>query len=441
MTISSEVVSVAITLADRAPIAANFGTPAIFCNAPYIGGRSYELSPEGLAAMVTDGFALTNRGYLMAQSMCSQAPHTETVVIYNRAANNAQAIDLTPTNTTVGFVYEFELVSGTTAATITFTVVTGTVAAIVTGIVAAIAASSVSALVTETDSTTKVTVAPTVAGTHIQVNGAPRELTVKDTSPDAGIATDLAAAALVHDFYAFVIDSYSELEANAAATWAEANAKLFLHQSADTTDWADAAGTGVAKDFSTAAYNRSAVVPTRDMSGNAAAGLLARQLSQDPGTSSWAFKDITGADPDSFTATESTNLKGKNALPFILDSGARHTLYGKAASGRSFRITQAIDLLEARIKEAVLDVFLNNEYVPYSQEGFDQIEAAIRGVLSRFSKPRTGFIDPTSIQVVMPDPATATTADKAAGLINSVRFSCTIPADALRVVVKGTVAL
>lgn len=435
MAISSEIVTGTITLSDRAPQAANFGIPAIFCNAPFIGGKLYELSPEGLAEMVTDGFAVTDRGYLLASSMGSQSPHTEQVLVYNRAANNAQTLTLTPTVTTVGFVYEFEVQVGTTVTEISFTVATGTVAAIVAGLVALINPITGA---DAADSTTHVTVTPTTAGTHVYINGAPSALTVKDTSADAGIATDLAAAALVHEFYSFVIDSFSEAEANAAAVWAEANKKLFIHQSADSTDVDASAGSGVGADFFSAGYHRSAVLWTADMAGNAAAGLFARQLSQDPGTSSYAYKDIVGATPDALTTTRLANGKGKNLLLFSLSEGARHTFFGKAASGRSLRVTSAIDFIEARIKEATLAVFLNNEFVPYSDRGFAQMEAAVRGVLSLVES--RGIIEP-GWTVTVPKAADQSTANKNAGLLDAVRFQMVLPGDTLKVVYRGSVTL
>lgn len=442
MGIPNEIVTHAVVVADRAPAEANFGLAALFVNAPFIGGRLYELSPEGAAALVTDGFSTTDRGYQMFQTMAGQSPHTDQVLVYNRAANNSQVIRLTPTITTVGFKYEFTLRAGNTEALIVFTVVTGTVAAIITGILAAIAASTVGSAVTETDGTTHVQLVPTVAGTHIQVDAPVRALTVIDTSVDAGIATDLAAAAVDFDFYMFTIDSYSEAEINAAGAWAEANKRIFIPQSADSTNVIDAVGTGVGQDLFAAGYHRTGLLHTRDMSGNAAAGLIARQASRNPGESSFAYKDITGADPDFFTTTEIANAKGKNIMLFVNSSGVRHTYFGKAASGRSLRVTIGLDYLDARLREAVLTVFANAEYVPYSQEGASMVENAIRGVFASVErKPDgSGFIEP-GWTVTPPIAAAATLSKKTAGDLSPFKYFCVIPTDALRVGISGSVSL
>jgi hypothetical protein len=439
MSISTEVVSVAITLADRAPTAANFGVPAIFANCPYIGGRTYELSPEGLAEMVTDGFATSSRGYELAALMASQSPHTENVVVYNRTTNFTHVIDLTPVNVTVGYVYEFTVEYAGVSSDISYTVVTGTVDAICDGIEALLDASpaGVAGFTTTPDNATatKLTLTAGTAGNFIKITGhTPSALKLKDVSTDAGIATDLAAAAVDNEFYAFVIDSASELENNAAAAWAEANKKLFFAQSNDQTDIVDAGGTGQAADFLAALYNRSAVVYPPD----AAPALVGRQLSQDPGTSSYAFKTLAGAEAVAVTSTQLANAKGKNVLLYALNNGTAHTWFGKAASGRSLRVQTAIDLIEARIQEAVLAVFLNAEFVPYSQRGFSQMEAAVRSVLSFVESQ--GIVSP-GWTVTVPIAADQSLANKAAGLLDSLRFNAVIPGDVLKVVVRGSVTL
>jgi uncharacterized protein DUF3383 len=441
MAISSEIVTGTITLSDRAPQAANFGVPAVFCNAPYIGGQSYEISPEGLAEMITDGFSLNSRGYELVSAMASQSPHTDQVVVYNRSALTTHVVEITPTVLTAGYIYSFDLTYQGVTSTITYTVgVSDTVNLICDALEIAIDASLAgiagAAVAPDNATATKLIFTADTPGDFIQITGHnPVALKVLDVSTNAGIATDLAAAAIDHEFYAFVIDSYSEAENNAAAAWAEANEKLFLAQSADTTNILDSAGTGVGQDFVTAGYHRSAVQYGQ---GSGAAGLFARQLSQDPGTSSYAFKDIVGETPNALTASQLANAKGKNILPFVIQDGSRMTLFGKAASGRSLRITSAIDFINARIREATLTVFLNAEFVPYSDRGFAQMEAAVRGVLSQVEK--RGIIDPGWL-VTVPVAADQSTANKNAGLLDSVRFNCVLPGDVLKVIYRGSVTL
>src|SRR5690606_11643491 len=116
MTDISEVVAVNVTVQDAAVNAANFGTLAIFVgDAPGPAGAwvgEYNLTPSGLAAMVTDGFATTDAAYLMVSRMVAQSPKTDRVKIYKRASANSQSFTLVPTNTTVGYTYVFEIGTG-----------------------------------------------------------------------------------------------------------------------------------------------------------------------------------------------------------------------------------------------------------------------------------------------------------------------------------------
>jgi len=444
MPISNEVAQVTITLGTRAPQAANFGIAAIFCNAPYSGGKLYELSSEGLDEMVADGFTVNDRGYLLAASMNSQSPHTDQVLVYNRAALTTSTVDLTPTSAALvqGTELSFELTYKNVTSTISYTVPgSATVNSVCDALEALIDASDAglagAAVAPDNATATKLTFTGGTAGEPVMLSGInPAHFTVLDTSTNAGIATDLAAAALDFSFYGFVIDSFSEAENNAAAAWAEANGKIFFAHSADTTNVVDAAGTGVGQDFKTAAYNRSTVAQNFDMPGNFAACALARQLALDPGTSAASFKQLSGVAADALRSGQITNAKGKNLLIYALDDGTPHTWFGKMASGRAIRIQQALDLLDARIREAVLATFLSNEFIPMSDAGFALMAATVRGVLAAFQAQ--GIILP-GFTVTVPKVATISDADKVAGKLSNLKFACVMPNDLLRVDVKGNV--
>jgi hypothetical protein len=443
MSISTQVVSVAIILGTRAPQAAGFGTPAVFANAPYIGGRLYSLDSDGLTSMVTDGFTVNDRAYKLVSSMASQSPHAEEVLVWNRAALSTCTLEFTPLVTTVGARYLFDITYKNVTSTIDYTVVTGTVDAIIDAIEALIDASAagLAGITTTPDNATatKLSLIGATAGEPVMISGASLSMVkLLDVTADAGIATDLAAAASGGiPFYRFVIDTFSEPENNAAAAWAEANSNRFFAHSCDTTDVTASAGTGDGADFFGAAYNRATCCFSGDMDGNMAACLVGRQSALDNGTSGYAYKQLSGVTADSLTSTHLANAAGKNILVYANDDGTPHTFYGKAASGRSNRIQDAVDLLDARIREAVLAVFLSNEYVPMSDRGFAMMEGAVRGVLSNFVSQ--GIIDPGYI-VTVPKAADVSAANKTAGLLTPLKFSCVMPNDMLKVAVSGVVS-
>lgn len=444
MSISNLVANVVITLGTRAAQAANFGIAAIFCDAPFTGGRLYELSSEGLAEMVEDGFEPDqDRGYLLAASMNSQSPHTDQVLVYARTALTTSVVDLVPLVTTEGVVLSFELTYLNETSTIEYEIpASATINSICDALEALIDASAAglagAAVAPDNATATKLTFTGATPGEPVLLSGFnPKYFSVLDTSTNASIATDLAEAALDHSFYGFVIDSFAEAENNAAAAWAEANGKIFFAHSYDTTNVVDSAGSGVAQDFFTAGYNRSVVVNNFDGPGNCAACVLARQLALNPGTSAASFKSLVGVNADVLRSSYLANAKAKNVLVYALDDGTAHTWNGKMASGRPIRIQQAIDLLDARIREAILATFLSNEYVPMSDGGFALMVGAVRGVLSKFLAD--GIILP-GFTVTAPKVADISDADKLAGKLPNLKFACVMPTDMLSVSVLGNVS-
>lgn len=443
MSISNEIASVTIVLGTRAAQEANFGVAAIFCAAPFAGGREYELSTEGLAEMVADGFDDDDRGYVLASVMASQSPHTDTVLVYGRTSLTTSVVDLVPLVTTEGVTLSFDLTYKNVTSTIEYEIPgSATVNTICDALETLIDASDAgvagAAVAPDNATATKLTFTGGETGEPVILSGInPSHFRVLDTSSNASIATDLAAAALDHSFYGFVIDSFAEAENNAAAAWAEANGKIFFAQSGDTTNTVDAAGSGVAKDFFDAAYNRSTVAVNGAGMSDVGAAAVARQLALDPGTSSAAYKTLSGVEAGAVRSGHITNAKGKNILLYALDEGQAQTWFGKMASGRAIRVQQALDLLDARIREAVKTAFLSNEYIPMSDGGFAIMAAAVRGVLARFQQQR--IIEP-GYTVTVPKVANISDADKIAGKLPNLRFGCLMPNDMLRVEVQGNVS-
>lgn len=436
----TNIVNVSINVQDASPSVADFGTPCIFAyHTHFVGAKLYDANPDGLAAMIADGFTTAERAYRMASRLVGQNPSTDKFYVYTRAAQNDQSIDLTPTDTTEGFVYEFVLGVVTVAGayletTISYTVQNGdTVADIVAAIVSQINAISG---VTAADNTTHVTITPGAYPQQLYVDFAPRQLTVEDTSADAGIATDLAAALtdLGDKFFGVLIDSYSEAEINAAATWAEANDRIFLALTADS-DAATSSSSDVASDVQSAAYNNTAVCVTRHMSGDLASALMGYMFAKTPGSATWAYQRLAGPVADNWTSGEFGFLQGKNALTYINTAGINHTMDGKGGSGRFLDITRGIAWTRAQIELEVLTLLLNNDKIPHNSTGRGMIRAGVSAALTRAEA--AGVIEPGWF-VTIPAPSAA---DKANRELNNVAFQATLSGAIHKVTVKGSVTV
>lgn len=414
MTDISNVVSSSVSILDAFVGRPNFGIAALVVFHTLAGPdyREYDTTAAGLAEMVTDGFTTGHAAYVKASAVARQQPHINKVRVYKRAAANAQTVTVVPTVTTEGYVYNFTVYFGGVAYPVTYTVLASatqtTIAAALTALITAIVG------VDATASTITITVVPTTAGTRFWLDTAKSDLTIKDTSADAGIATDLATAqALAGDFYGVDIDGASEAEINAAAAWVEANKKLALFLTHDS-DVATSATTDIASDLKTAGTHRCGALITRYPSNAMNIGLVGHQFAKNPGSSNWNNRILSGS-ADVWTSTQLSNATAKRAVFFTVIGGNNQTYNVRAASGRLFDTTRDLDFFEANLQADILTALLNAEKLPYSAQGKSVIEAVMRA--RGLNAEKMGIFIDGSFDVDMPADGEDDPADKAAGLL------------------------
>jgi len=444
----SDTISVTISVQDAAPTVASFGTPLILAkHGNFLGGKQYVAGPSGLSAMVTDGFTVNDRAYHIAQAITAQSPHCEKFYVYERlTGGNSQSVVLTPTTTTELYVHTFTVQPTGQAVKTTITYTNGAAETATTIATALHALVNAVTGVTSVDGTGFITVTPTTADTFVYIDGVDgNHMTVADGSSDAGVATDLAQAAvdLGENFYGVILDSFSDAEIQAAAAWCLSNSKILAGQSVDT-DIVTGSSTDTASDLQTATNHNAYVLYSRFMSGDPAAGLMGRQFSKDPGSSSWNFKAIAGATADNLAETEYSFGDGKNAMLYISEKGVNHTTTGRAASGRLLSTTRGVAWLKARIGEAVFQVFATREKMGFDKTTLAVLRAAVSGVL--VSAEDNNFILPAGDPdfgwtVTMTALTDVTTTEKAAGLYDGIAFHAVLTGEVEKVVVDGTITL
>ena len=184
MVATSNVVSLSISVRDTSVRTQSFGTPGILAwvVGNFWGVQEYALTPTGLAAMVTDGFATTDAAYLMASALASQSPSPDTVKIYARRSSELNQYTFTPTTPKTGDVYTMNL----EAATVSYTAVAGdTVATVIDGLLLAATAAGVTSA-TLADNTTDFTVTSNTLGGRLRIRTLSSNLEMADTSTAVG---------------------------------------------------------------------------------------------------------------------------------------------------------------------------------------------------------------------------------------------------------------
>lgn len=211
-------------------------------------------------------------------------------------------------------------------------------------------------------------------------------LTDSTALPGTSLQTDLAAiAAADNDWYGLVLDSDGKAEAEDAAVWAEANGKIMVVQTADDAAYDSSSTTDLAAALKTSGYARTACEYAGPyvQANPIAAGMLGNRLPADPGSDTWAFKQLAGIKSYALTDTQVANLHAKNCGTYVVVAGVAITQDGKSASGEFVDIVRFVDWLQARIQERVFALLVQSPKLAYTDASADIIKAEILAQLKQ----------------------------------------------------------
>lgn len=295
---------------------------------------------------------------------------------------------------------------------------------------------------------TKVVVTATLAGTLVAyafASNSPTTLGVKDATTDPGIATDLGAIALAdNDWYGLLLDSNGEAEVDAAAAWAEANAKLFAAQSGDTGVLDSAVTTDVASDCKAAGYARTLGFYHPDiatLTSWAAAGMLGANLPTDPGAATFAYKQLRGVRVYALSETQKANVAAKHWNTYTAIAGVSVTEQGVVSDGEYADIIRGVDWLRARLRERVFGLLVRAPKVPYTDAGIGLVKGEVLAQLLVASHNPYNLLVESSVAVTAPKAADVSANDKAQRLLPDVEFTAELQGAIHAVRITGSVSV
>jgi hypothetical protein len=259
--------------------------------------------------------------------------------------------------------------------------------------------------------------------------GSVDDLEIAQTHADPGYAAMLTAIKLVDgDFYMVWNAFNSNASAVAIAAWCESNKRTFLldsNESAIITTAASGA-TDTCADVKTAGYDNTMVMYHHDPSECAGAAWAGNCLPDEPGTETWADKQLTGVTPSPLSQTHRDNLTGKNGNGYEqVTSDIAVTFEGKVGSGEFFDTTRFLHWFEDDASKEIFGIKVANRKIPMSNPGIAKMESGLRRSLSRGSSPqRPGFFP--NWKVVVPDETEISEADRASRTLNGVKAVATL---------------
>lgn len=267
-------------------------------------------------------------------------------------------------------------------------------------------------------------------------------LSILDVSSDPGIATDLAAIhAADGDYYALLLpEGASSTVAVAAAGWVETVRRILVLQTADALAWDASSVADIAFSLKATGYTRTSVwgYPHLGLAtGQLAAALLGRCLPLDPGSITFAHKELAGVTVVSLTETQQAAIEGKNANHYTEIGDGGNTFPGKVAEGEWIDVIRDIDRSFDRMQTAVLSVLRSSNKIPFTDDGIDTVGNALRGAL------RADVTDGiySTFAVTTPAASAVSSADKAARSLTGVTFSATLAGAIHLTTITGTVSV
>jgi hypothetical protein len=307
----------------------------------------------------------------------------------------------------------------------------------------------VAAPLTSADNTTHVTLTST-AGDFTSIELVSKSvastgvfnLSILDVSTDPGIATDLAAIhAADPDYYAILIpEGASSAVAAAAAGWVETVRRILVLQTADALAWDNSSVADIAFVLKATGYTRTSVWAYPHLglaTGQLAAALLGRCLPLDPGSITFAHKELAGVTVVSLTETQQAALEGKNANHYTEIGDGGNTFPGKVAEGEWIDVIRDIDRSFDRMQSAVLSVLRSSNKVPFTDDGIDTVGNALRGALR--ADATDGIY--STFAVTTPAASAVSSADKAARSLTGVTFTATLAGAIHLTTITGTVSV
>ena len=332
--------------------------------------------------MITDGFSDTDPLYLAVADAFSQTPKPAQVKVGRRQAS---AVDVTIATLTSAGTYTIKVNSldansNVVTQTYTYTNSGGTAGDVATALQNLIA-NDTSAVVTATVASDVITITSgsgDAFALELTSNLAQSVNAVTETIAE----TMTAITGYDNDWYGWVLASRNSADIIAAANWTETVRKLFGTAIAEAGAYNPDSTTDTGYLLYNGNYFRTFWFFHKDAATDfPEAAVMARCFAILPGGETWANKKLAGVTTDPLTETQYIAITKKNGNTFERFRNISITQNGKVAAGEWIDVIRFRDWLQKEITVNVFNALVNNDKIPYTDEGIAIIEAQIRQAL------------------------------------------------------------
>lgn len=374
-----------------------------------------EVTPSTWRAVMSEvGVTSSEDLYVALTDMFAQPVKPALVLLGLRADAVAQVVTVTIPASPANGDYTVTI-DGTDC---TFTASSSTQTQVRDGLIAAIdgtVGTLVDAAVGSSSTLTITALAPGRPFTH-SVDSPASSMTQAVTTPNTGLPEDLADWQAERDDFYFVMEvghDDDDIIALAGAIESSATPKLYIAQSGNAV--AQTNGTSdVGNQLRLLAYARTAVVWHDDVDEFADAALIGRMASVDPGSATWANKElvsVTGIVPTSVTNLESKNYTWLEDYTTKAVAATRHA---RVADGTPIDLIIAADFGRDLLQSRLFTLELSAPKIPLTNKGQAMIQGTIETAMGELASDRYKIADPDTIEISVPNPRDLSDEDQAA---------------------------
>jgi hypothetical protein len=268
------------------------------------------------------------------------------------------------------------------------------------------------------------------------------------SGPSQSIDVDLTAIQTVdNSWYGFLETTHEAAIQAVAATWSEANEKLFGLMSNDPKIINEAPSidtTSIAAVLKGMNYHRSFCIyeQTADLYGiDSDSAWMGLEFAKQPGQSTWAWKTLTGIEADTLTSTQIANCKGKRCNCYHTIAGVDVTDYGTVFDNKYvyIDIVRGIDWLKNTIQTSLWGVLTSMDKIPYTDAGINILAGYLRKTL--MAAVANGILSDNPAPIVTaPKAVDVPIVDKQDRILRNLNFTAILAGAIQKVQIRGTVS-
>ena len=167
------------------------------------------------------------------------------------------------------------------------------------------------------------------------------------------------------------------------------------------------------------------------------AAYFGKMLTKHPGSATWKFRELQSVPTYDLTQSQVSNVEAKNATWYMSTADVPMTSNGQVAAGEFIDVIHGLDWLKALIQNYVFTPMVQQDKIPYTDEGVQMIVSPLRKALNE--AVTHGLL--ASYDVTYPKVADIATTYKGQRTLPDINFTGVLAGAIHRTIINGTITL